>query len=938
MTILLLLLGAAPPDAVSFDREIAPLLAYRCLDCHGAVAPEAKWDLSRKKSPRAMRRAIERVLDDEMPPGKPLPEAEKALLRRWLARGAEWGTDPIDPYAFTTPHRAGRDWWSIQPPRKVDVPVVSGANQPIDAFWLEQLKRVNIFSSAEADRRTLIRRVTYDLIGLPPTPEEIDAFVVDTRPDAYERVVDRLLASPHFGERWGRHWLDIARFGESDGFERDLPRFNAWPYRDWVIGALNSDLPYQQFARAQLIGDLQGEPAAAGFLVAGPHDIVQPVGEVMRSAMRQDELEDMAGTVSQVFLGLTFHCARCHDHKFDPISQRDYYRLAAALAGVGHGERTLVDPQRARLVQRGGEIGRQLAQLEQPYRERLLAEEKGDPLRPTLAWDFTQTLEETSGRFPGKLHGKAHRDAQGLHLDGRTAYLATPIKGQWKEKTLDVWMRLAHLDQRGGAALSIQTADGNVFDAVVFGEQQPGHWLAGSDFFRRTKPFAGPVETSTETLRITLTYASDGTVTAYRNGQIYGKSYRTTPVLFRDPVVLFGLRHSPAGGNKHLAGTLLRAQLFDRALSAAEVAGGRSVATEQILPLLSDTERSEHERLRRERLEVERELRERDSKPRKLYTVNPLAPGITHVLARGNVTAKGEPVAAEVPSVFSGLKPTGLKPDAPEADRRRALANWITDAQQPLFARVLVNRLWHHHFGRGIVDTPSDFGFSGGRPSHPELLDWLAAELSRQDGSMKAMHRMMVLSRVYRQSSAVRPDALAHDAENRFLWRKSPTRLEAETVRDAMLAVAGELDCRMGGPSYQDFKTYFFKGTQFYDALDDISRRRSVYRMWARGGRSPFLDTFDCPDPSTSTPRRAVTTTPLQALALLNNARVLRLSDILATRLKDHSDPVETAYRLAYGRVPTQRERTLLEPFVQKHGLAALVRVIFNSAEFMQVD
>ena len=934
-------LGAGPAvsPAPDFDRHIAPILIQRCLDCHSGPAPEAKLDLRRKLSPRAARRAVERVLDEQMPPGKPLPAAEQALLKRWLEAGAVWGTDPIDPFARTTTQRAGRDWWSLQPVRRPLVPTVSGADHPIDAFWLQRLHQAKLTPSPEADRRILIRRLCYDLIGLPPSPAEVEAFVQDQRPDAYERLVDRLLASPRYGERWARHWLDIARFGESDGFERDLPRLNAWPYRDWVVQALNADRPYDQFARAQLIGDLENEAEAAGFLVAGPHDIVLPVGETMRAAMRQDELEDIVGTAAQVFLGLTFHCARCHDHKFDPIPQSDYYRLASALAGVGHGERTLKNPKLEERKKQREQLLAQREALEKPVRARLYAAGKVKPAQPTLAWDFTAGLAELQNRATLVLHGGARRDAQGLHLNGKEAYASVALKGTFKAKTFDVWLKLANLEQRGGGVISLQSADGNVFDALVFGEQQPRHWLAGSDHFRRTRPVGGSEETSRDTLRLTLTYTADGTITLYRDGKPYGKSYQVAPLELSDPVLLLGLRHSPAVGNRLFAGTLLKAQVYDRALSAEEVQGQGVVTTEQVLAELDEPSRRTHAHLSQQIEQLQREIAAMEAAPPKLYTVQPLNPGVTHLLIRGNVSSKADVIAPEVPSVLQALlEPTRLSPDAPESERRRALARWLTDGRNPLFARVIVNRLWHYHFGRGLVESPSDLGFNAGLPTHPELLDWLAAELPRQEWSLKAIHRLIVTSRVYRQASLPRAEALKQDADNRLLWRKSPVRLEAETLRDAMLAISDDLAPMLGGPPYQDFRTYFFKGTQYYDIIEETSNRRSLYRMWARGGRHPFLDTFDCPDPSASTPRRTVTTTPLQALALLNNARVLRQSERLAAALASHPDAIGTLLLRAYGRAPTAQERALMEPFVRQHGLAALVRVVLNSAEFTQID
>ncbi len=969
--------GTGRPD---FDRDVAPLLARRCLDCHSGPEAKARLDLSRRRSALAVvepgkpddSALWQRVHAGEMPPKKPLPAAERALLRDWIASGARWGTDPIDPFRATTSSRAGYDWWALQPVTRPAPPPVKDTawpRTPIDRFILAKLEARGLAPSAQAGRRTLIRRLTFDLLGLPPTPEEVDRFINDGRPDAYERLVDRLLASPAYGERWARHWLDVVRFGESDGFERDLPRLNAWPYRDWVARALNAGLGYDEFVRLQLAGDVlkPGDPdalAATGFLVAGPHDIVVPVSENMKATMRQDELEDIAGTVGQAFLGLTVHCARCHDHKFDPVSQKDYYRLVSALAGVGHGERPWPRADHrlelARISRRLDEVHRDLAVIEGPVRRALLAEKRRSaPVgpKPLAEWDFTTGLEDRLGKLHGKAHGPAKRDADGLHLDGRSAYVATaPLARDLRAKTLEAWVRLDNLAQQGGGVVGVQTSDGHLFDSIVYGERQPGHWLPGSDFFRRTRDLGGPAETDAARrfVHVALTYAADGTITAYRDGQPHGRPYRAGVQAFRagSSQVVFGIRHgTAAGGNRMLAGIIRRARLYDRALSAAEVAASAGlpvVLPEEVPPRLTPEQRGRHRLLLDEQARLEqRQQALQSDRAGKVRAVVPFQPGPTHVLARGAVTARREVVAAEVPAALAGRLPaTRLAADAPEAQRRSALARWITDPDNPLFARVAVNRLWHYHFGSGLVPTTSDLGFNGGRPSHPRLLDWLAAELVRQGWRLKALHRLIVTSSAYRQASTPNRHAQAIDADNRLLWRRSPARLEAEAVRDAILCVSGQLDRRLGGPPYLDFRTYFFKGTQFYDPLEQVGQafnRRSLYRMWARGGRSPFLDTLDCPDPSTATPRRARTTTPLQALALLNNAFVLHQAERFAERLRREAganldSQLSRAYALAYGRAADPRERALLRPFVERHGLEALCRVLFNTSEFVQVE
>ncbi len=702
--ILLIAVFAAPALASAqdarFDATVAPLLIERCIDCHGGIKPKGKLDLTRKETTlkvvtaKNLKESVlwQRVEAGEMPPKKPLSAQEKAILKTWIESGAGWGTDPIDPFRVTTSKRAGYDWWALQPVKRPSLPALKNKAWPrntIDHFILAKLEAEGLPPSPGADPRTLIRRMYFDLVGLPPLPADVDEFetalrAAGAKPQAmWEKMIDRLLTSPHYGERWARHWLDVVRFGESHGFEHDELRKNAWPYRDWVIDAFNNGMPYDEFARLQIAGDVLNADnpdaiTATGFLVAGGFDSVGQGQQsaAMKAVVRQDELEDIVGTIGQTFLGLTVQCARCHDHKFDPVRIEEYYRLTAAVAGVRHGERTL--PQ---------------------------------------------------------------------------------------------------------------------------------------------------------------------------------------------------------------------------------------------------------------------------SKAR-AYANVPRAPEATHLLQRGNLGQKGPLLTAGAVAALKLPADFGLAANAPDAERRRKLSEWIADRKNPLFARVMVNRLWHYHFDVGLVDTPSDFGFNGGRPSHPELLDWLADEFVQSGYRVKHIHRLIVTSATYAQGSRHRPEAAKRDAGNRWLWRKSPHRLEAEALRDAILAVAGQLNDKQGGPGYQDFKLTIRGATHYYtpsDADDANLYRRSVYRTWARSGRNGLLDAHDCPDPSATAPRRALTTTPLQSLSLLNNAFVLRMADRFAERLKkeagdDVSKQIGRAYELAYGRRATEDEIGRGRPIVERHGLAIFCRAVFNSNEFVFVD
>lgn len=968
-----------------FDAKVAPLLARRCLDCHSGADPKGKLDLSRKIAALAGGESgtvivpgkpedsllWERVSSDEMPPKSPLSMSEKTVLRSWLAAGANWGTDPIDPYQVTTSRRAGRDWWSLQPVRRPTEPVVrrqDWTRTPIDRFILNKLEANGLSPSPEADRRVLIRRVCFQLTGLPPEPEEIDAFVRDETPVAYARMLDRYLASPQYGVRWARWWLDLARYGESNGFEFDEFRPAAWRYRDWVIEALNRDRPYDEFARLQIAGDALRPTdadaiAATGFLVAGAYDFVGQTqqSQLMRAVVRSDEIEDLVGTVGQTFLGVTVNCARCHDHKFDPIRQEEYYGIASALSGVRHGERDLssFDSTAAAVRKRIAELQSRVEAIERPVREEILAgraKRSTPPPDPLAAWNFEGGLVDLKGELTLALEGGAKLTPEGLKFDGKNALVrSTALKPGLSSKTIEVWVRLDNVSQRGGGAMTIQARDGVAFDSLVFGEQEPARWMAGSEGFRRYKSVSGPVENEANErpVHIAITYAADGTIRLYRDGLAYGEPYKAqAPLSFApgEAVILFGQRHTPAGANRGLAGTLVRARLYDRPLSPDEIAASAASFRDYIpaTAIIAALEREQREERGRILSEIERLRISTAANPR-AYAVAPREAGATRVEVRGNPHQTGaivKPVG--IAAIVAPDGDFGLKPDAPEARRRERLANWICGARNPLFARVVVNRLWQAHFGTGFVETASDFGFNGGRPSHPELLDWLASEIAREGWSLKAMHRVILSSAAFRQASKTDPAAVSRDAGNRLIWQRSAVRLQAEMVRDAMLCVSGVLETKLGGPSFFDHAVHQAPGTAaiLYKSIDPGApgtNRRTIFRAWLRGGRSHLLDAFDCPDPSTAAPRRAVTTTPLQALSMMNNALVLHLSDAFANRLtREGGDNVERqvdrAFRLALGRLPEPDERTKAVNVVERAGLPALTRAIFNCNEFLYFD
>ncbi|MFP6767548.1 MAG: DUF1553 domain-containing protein, partial [Planctomycetaceae bacterium] len=676
------------------------------------------------------------------------------------------------------------------------------------------------------------------------------------------------------------------------------------------------------------------------------------------------------GTVGQTFLGLTINCSRCHDHKFDPIPNREYYRVVAALDGVVHGERDVTQPEQAArqaiVDKQIRSLQQHLTLLEKRARTSVLKARKKVPKktsspdlpRPTASWNFDSDFRDSIGSLHGRPIGGARLENGAVVVDGKAAYVQTAkLTKPLAEKTLEAWVQLANLTQRGGGVISIQASGGGVFDAIVYGERESGRWMAGSNGFVRTRSFAGSVETmaTTKPVHFAISYQADGTITGYRNGRLYGKAYRTGFQRYAagNAEIVFGLRHAPAGGNKMLSARILQARLYDRVLSPKAIAasaGAESdfVSMRSLLAAMTVGERKKHAILGKQLTTLEAESRKLATLARaKLYTITPRQPEKMRIHIRGSVTNYGPTVTPGGVSAVPGLSADfQLAADAPDSSRRRKLAAWITSPRNPLFTRVIVNRVWHYHFGRGIVSTPSDLGFNGGRPSHPRLLEWLAARFTADKFRLKALHRTILLSATYRQSSRPKPLPLTRDASNRLLWRMSPRRIEAEALRDSILAVAGQLDFTRGGPGFVDVSITPNNGTTYYEPLDKDDpalNRRTIYRFTPRGGRSAVLDTFDCPDPSTAAPRRNVTTTPLQALSLLNNPFVLRMAAYFATRIvNDVGDDIERqitrGWQLAVQHDPDPRQRRLSRELLRNHGLPTLCRALFNTNDFIIIE
>jgi hypothetical protein len=952
---------------------------------------------------------LARVRADEMPPASPLSSTEKETLRAWIADGAVW-------LGRISETRADEKWWSLQPLQAIEPPATSQIppdwhGSPIDRWIFTKLKASGLRPAPEAERRALIRRVTFDLVGLPPEPADVESFIRDEDPNAYQKLVDRLLASPHYGERWARHWLDLVRFTESEGFERDLLREHAWPYRDYVIRSLNADKSYLQFAREQLAGDVI-EPVthdgiiATSLLTLGPLDAVGLTSTIPRerATIREEHLEEMLSVVSQTFLGLTVNCARCHDHKFDPIAQQEYYRMKAAFEGVWpptlpnnvgtldeffpHGRPLLTPDERHAREERIERLERRLEAIDAERGERYRGVRPQDSFagvpRPRARWTFDVDgradfstlptrfdgpIEIAEGRLRLRPEVKPAEDAEpagsepteneraenepAKSRDG--VAVSALLSREIREKTLEAWIQVREVPDKTLILMEIRRQSGYrsaSVDGIMFVPKENPHWENSSNGRFRTEDTAGPAEQLQPGNRIHLaiSYALDGTITVFRNGEIYGTPYKPDAGTTDGPLQVYSpddaLLRFPV--SKYFE--LEEARLYDAALSAVEVAtsfqaGVQNFTPERLRDLMEPDARERTAALEKESETLQEQLKS-IPEPMLMHGALTRPAGPTHVLLRGDVNQKGPEVAPGGLSCIQGMSPDlDLPATAGEGERRGAMAEWIANPSNPLFSRVMVNRVWQHHFGAGLVASPSDLGYNGGKPSHPELLDWLAGEFVRQDWSLKTLHKQILMSRTYRQSSRFDQAAAASDADNRLLWRLPARRLTGEEARDAMLAVSGDLNTEMHGPSFRPFKTSKKGSLQNYDLTSQDApefNRRTIYRMNVNSGGDPLLEALDCPLPSVKTPKRSSTTTPLQALSLMNNEFVQRRAESFAERLRreapDLNGQVERAFLLALGRSPSADEISSSRSLAEQHGLASLCWAIFNMSEFLYVE
>ncbi len=995
--------GALPVRAApDFARDIRPIFERHCLACHGAEKQKAGYRLDVRETALkggesgeaaivphdgAHGALLRRVASDDPETQMPPPKSDKArinadelaALRAWIAAGPSWPDASAGTNAATPTH------WSLRPLVRPGVP--EGGGNPIDAFVRARLADADLAPSPAADARSLIRRVTFDLTGLPPTPEEVEAYVADTRPDAYEALVDRLLASPRHGEHWARHWLDVAHYADTHGNDHDYARPNAWPYRDYVIRAFNDDLPYARFVREQVAGDAlyPDDPraiAALGFLAAGPWDETLMVGvreDTVDHRMAQNlDRDGMVTTVVGTFQSMTVHCARCHDHKFDPISQRDYYGLQAVFAGVDRADRPF-DADPATHAHRRSLMERlRLATTRAPA---LMATLDSAPVLAEVAeaeataarWEKTWTpFEATSVVSTGGATFERQPDNSWLAGGPRPTRDTYIISARWKAGPLRA-MRLEvlpddRLPNRGPGRFDNGHFHLTEFRAFVSGPGTTSN-AAALRFVRATADQnEGPTMSAAQ--------AIDGDDTTHWGiHPHYGQPHHAVFEL-KEPVeiaagatftILLEHQGSAAG---HGIGRFRISAGGDADANGSMAAPPASIAALLKVPAIERTEAQRHELA----LSVIRENAGRAlatlPEPRMVYAVTrdfpmegsfkPAAtPRSIHVLSRGDLGKPGDAAAPAALRCVPGLPGAlSIRDDDDESARRAALALWLTDDRNVLTWRSIVNRVWHHHFGRGLCDSPSDFGKMGGTPSHPELLDWLAAWF-RDDakGSLKALHRLIVTSETYRQRVTENPVATARDADNRLLWRADRRRLSGEELRDAVLLAGGRLDTTMGGPAAVQFVDHgaatFRPGggaPAFLDyenfAPDSPSnQRRAVYRFVFRTVADPLMEALDVPDGGASTPARGTSTTALQAFALLNDAFLIRQCDHIAARAAGDAGvgatperQVGAAFRRMLQRAPDERELAAFAAYTRRHGLANACGVILNGNEFLHLD
>jgi Protein of unknown function (DUF1553)/Protein of unknown function (DUF1549)/Planctomycete cytochrome C len=912
--------GAQQPESrqqetplVDFVKDVAPILDQHCIHCHGASKQSAdlRLDLRAailkgsgsgpvlKVGDSSDSRLIEVVSgadqDLVMPPeGEQLNRQQVDLLRAWIDQGAQ-GPDDARELEKPLP-------WSFRP---IVHREVFNASKAIDGWLSSRLEQHQLQFSEPENPATLVRRLYLVALGVPPTIDELQQFTNLQDSASYERMVDRLLADPRYGERMARHWFDVVRFAESNGFETNRVRYDAWPYRDYVINAFNSDKPYDRFVAEQIAGDAVGADAATGFLVAGAFDLVKSPDVNLTLMQRQDELSDLVNTVGTTFMGLTIGCARCHDHKFDPVTQTDFYALQAIFAGVNFGQRKLPVDNTAETQQQMLLVRQKLAEATaEIQRFRQLAETS--PLSTHLRPPVNAKLNEE--RF-------AAVRASSVRFTIFRSGQSQPCIDEWE--VLDSQGNNVALASLGSVAKASSTLPGYAIHQL----EHINDGKSGNEYSWISSEVDGGT--------IQIDFAAPATIVAMhwgrdRNGRFADRVASEYRIEARDEhdewrEIASSRDRRPLGQSDHAwIAELLDAETrkeFERALSQEKMHKDRLASLESGVSAWLGT----------------------FTQPppvHRLYRGDPLMP-------RENIDPALVASLAECLSA-NGIDVKPLTADSSEQSRRLALVNWLIAPGNPLTARVMVNRLWHYTFGCGIVDTPSDFGANGSTPVHPELLDWLAYEFIQNGWSIKQIHRTLFLSRAFRQSSAPDASGLSFDAEARLLWRFPPRRLEAEAIRDSILVASGNINWEMGGAGFflqrveQDNVYRYFPKEQCGPA----EYRRMVYLTRIRNEQDPVFGSFDCPSGNQVLPKRTRSNTALQALNLLNSTFVQDQAKFLAERLQtevgqDASLQVERAFLILLGRAADAYEREIAVQLISEHGLIAFCRAMFNSTEFL---
>lgn len=905
---------------VDFQRDIRPILSNYCFRCHGPDEETREADLRldvvldatadrggyRAIAPgdAASSAIIERMeIDDpylQMPPpdsGPPLTPEQIRMVRQWIDDGAEY--EP--PWAFRPIERPEVP----QVERPSDSQDAPWGQHPIDAFVLDRLQQARIEPSPQADRHTLIRRVFLDLTGLPPKPEQVRAFLNERDPDAYERMVSMALSSPRYGERWGRHWLDQARYADTHGYTIDSER-SIWPYRDWVIHALNRDLPFDQFTIEQLAGDLLPDATRDQQIATGFHrnTLVNQEGGTDAEQFRNEAVMDRVNTTGAVWLGLTFACAQCHTHKYDPITLHEYYQMFAFfnstrdVNSVAPTIHVVDDPTRDRLEELDRMIAAARQQLADYDRQQEASTgEQSENERP-VEWlaleghDFHSTAGASWQRLED---GSILVGGRNGDQDRYTITLASP-------ETSITAIRLhvmTHPDLPGKGPG--RASNGNfVLNGIqlITGGSDPVRWLhATADHSQRDYPIEAAIDGDPAT----------GWAINVSSGRM--NVDRTATLMLADTLTV--------APDQRL---LVRMEFGPRP-AGYNIGRFRLEATDAPLIRLGVPDA--------ERARLSRELKQWEDQRKKLAASIPTTlvmreleqPRSTHVLIRGDFLRPGDAVQPNVPAVLPPLPSSDFQPT------RLDLAHWLVAPNNPLTARVTINRIWMRYFGRGLVETENDFGMQGTLPTHPELLDWLAAEFIESGWSMKHMHRLIVTSATYRQSSHQRPDLAEIDPLNKLLARQTRLRVEAEIVRDLALAASGLLDDRIGGPSVyppQPAGVYAFtqRAAAWPTSQGADRYRRGLYTFFMRSAPYPMLSTFDTPDFSTTCTRRASSNTPLQSLAVANDQAMVELTQGLARRLLRSADTdearIELAYLICFSRPPTDFEHQRVAQYLSQ--------------------